>query len=58
MKGAILAAGQVYGVGNINSSIMVWLGFLLYSPLLTLHFFIGSIIGSVGGMYPTMLNQV
>ncbi|XP_071538841.1 urea transporter 1-like [Panulirus ornatus] len=49
MEGTLLAAGQIYGVGTIDSSILIYLGFLVYSPLLTVFFFMGSVIGTVTG---------
>lgn len=49
MEGTLLAAGQIYGVGNIDSSILIYLGFLLFSPLLTIFCFMGSIVGTVIG---------
>ncbi|XP_063847942.1 urea transporter 1-like [Scylla paramamosain] len=49
MEGSVLAAGQIYGVGTIDSSILVLLGFLVFSPLLTTFFLLGGIIGSVLG---------
>lgn len=49
MEGTLLAAGQIYGVGSIDSSILIYLGFLLFSPLFTIFMFMGSIIGTVIG---------
>lgn len=49
MEGTLLAAGQIFGVGTIDSSILIYLGFLVYSPLLTVIFFMGSVIGTVIG---------
>ncbi|KAK3858569.1 hypothetical protein Pcinc_035255 [Petrolisthes cinctipes] len=51
MEGTLLAAGQVYGVGTIDSSILVYLAFLLFSPLLTIFFYMGSVIGTVAGVF-------
>ncbi|KAK4291182.1 hypothetical protein Pmani_035977, partial [Petrolisthes manimaculis] len=51
MEGTLLAAGQVYGVGTIDSSILVYLAFLLYSPLLTIFFYMGSVIGTIAGVF-------
>ncbi|XP_045129673.1 urea transporter 2-like [Portunus trituberculatus] len=48
-EGTVLAAGQIYGVGTMDSSILVLLGFLVFSPLLTTFFLLGSIIGSTLG---------
>ncbi|XP_066948789.1 urea transporter 1-like isoform X1 [Macrobrachium rosenbergii] len=49
MEGTLLAAGQIYGVGTVDSSILIYLAFLLYSPLLTIFLYIGSIIGTIIG---------
>lgn len=49
MKGTVLATGQIYGVGTIDSSILIYLAFFLYSPLLTLFFYMGCIVGTVIG---------
>ena len=49
MQGSFLAAGQIYGVGTMDSSILIFLGFLVFSPFLSVFFFGGSIIGSVLG---------
>ncbi|RXG50717.1 Urea transporter 2 [Armadillidium vulgare] len=45
-QGTVNAIGQVYGVGNIPSSAFIWIGYFLYSPLLTSFFYIGSAIGA------------
>lgn len=50
MEGSVLAAGQIYGVGTMDASILILLGFLVFSPLLTLFFLIGSVIGSLLGV--------
>lgn len=49
MRGTVLAAGQVYGVGSITPSILIWLGFTAYSPILAVCFYIGSVIGTMMG---------
>ncbi|KAF2357538.1 Urea transporter [Trinorchestia longiramus] len=45
-EGSIVAAGQVYGVGNLTSSVIIWLAFFIYSPILTAAFYTGSTIAS------------
>ncbi|XP_068239824.1 urea transporter 1-like [Palaemon carinicauda] len=49
MEGTLLAAGQIYGVGTVDSSILIYLAFFIYSPLLTIFLYIGSIIGTLIG---------
>ncbi|ROT80425.1 putative urea transporter 1-like [Penaeus vannamei] len=49
-EGTLLASGQIYGVGTVDSSILVWLGFFLFSPLLTVFFYMGSVIGTMIGL--------
>lgn len=55
MEGTLLAAGQIYGVGTVDASILVYLGFLLFSPLLTIFFYMGSLIGTVAGKCHTLI---
>ncbi|KAK7073816.1 hypothetical protein SK128_027505, partial [Halocaridina rubra] len=49
-EGTLLAAGQIYGVGTIDASILIYLGFFFYSPLLTVFFYFGSLIGTLIGV--------
>ncbi|XP_047502757.1 urea transporter 1-like [Penaeus chinensis] len=49
-EGTLLASGQIYGVGTVDSSILVWLGFFFFSPLLTVFFYMGSVIGTMIGL--------
>ncbi|XP_042222463.1 urea transporter 1-like isoform X2 [Homarus americanus] len=49
MEGTLLAAGQIYGVGTIDPSILIYLAFLLFSPVLTIFFYMGSVIGTIIG---------
>lgn len=56
MEGTLLAAGQIYGVGTVDASILVYLGFLLFSPLLTIFFYMGSLIGTVAGKCRTIFE--
>ncbi|XP_042865955.1 urea transporter 2-like [Penaeus japonicus] len=49
-QGTLLASGQIYGVGTVDSSILVWLGFFLFSPLLSVFFYMGSVIGTMIGL--------
>ncbi|XP_037782691.1 urea transporter 2-like isoform X1 [Penaeus monodon] len=49
-EGTLLASGQIYGVGTVDSSILVWLGFFFFSPLLTVFFYMGSVIGTMIGV--------
>uniref|UniRef100_A0A6A7GFM4 Urea transporter 2-like n=1 Tax=Hirondellea gigas TaxID=1518452 RepID=A0A6A7GFM4_9CRUS len=60
MEGTVLAVGEVYGVGSMTPSILIWLGFLLYSPILSCCFYVGSLIGCCMGVVlsPGPLSQV
>ncbi|XP_018022749.1 urea transporter 2 isoform X2 [Hyalella azteca] len=60
LEGSVLAAGQVYGAGNMASSIIIWLAFFLYSPILSVVFYLGSIIGSCLAVFlsPGSLSEV
>lgn len=48
-QGSVLAAGQIYGVGTLTPSILIWLGFLLYSPILCCFFYLGSLMSTSAG---------
>ena len=49
MLGTVKASGQVYGIDSVVGSILIWIGFLIYSPLLTIMLYIGSLIGALLG---------
>jgi len=59
-QGTVLAAGQIYGVGTMAPSVLIWLGFLAFSPLLSLFFFIGSLVGTLcaSSLVPHLLPEV
>lgn len=58
MEGTVLAAGQIYGVETIDSSILVWLGFFCYSPLLVIFFYAGSLIGALFGVLASSASYI
>ena len=51
MLGTVKAIGQVYGINSISGSILLWIGYLLYSPLLFVLLYAGSLVGAVLGKF-------
>lgn len=50
LRGIIVAAGQVYGVEDEIGGILIYIGILIYSPILFMMSVFGAILGTICGM--------
>ena len=56
LRGSLVSMGQVYAVESIACSAIMYVGITMYSPLLSLALFAGSLLCSVCGKFKTKLN--
>ena len=48
--GALLGFGQVFGVTSMAASVLMWIGSIFCSPLLTILMLLGSFLGTLVGV--------
>ncbi|CAL8109150.1 unnamed protein product [Orchesella dallaii] len=53
LSGIVLSAGQVYGVNNELGSVLIYIGIMIYSPILFMMSVFGAILGTSTGLFFT-----
>lgn len=49
LRGSLLSMGQVYAVESVVCSIIMYIGIIMFSPMLSIALFSGSLLASVCG---------
>lgn len=49
MRGSLVSMGRIYAVESIAGSVIMYGGIFLFSPLLCVSLYVGSLIGSLVG---------
>jgi hypothetical protein len=58
LRGSLLSMGQVYAAESVVCSIIMYIGITIFSPMLSIALFTGSLLASVCGKLHRLLHRL